>query len=186
MFRRRAGTPASPPDSFEADALSFIDNLYGTALRLTRNRADAEDLVQETYFKAFRSASQFQRGTNMKAWLFTILHNSYRNMQRHAVRDPIQVDSELVERASASGASEAESPESLLTRATLDADLQAALDALPDAFREAVWLRDVQEFSYAEIASMLDVPIGTVMSRISRGRRQLYDRLAAKPVRTPA
>jgi RNA polymerase sigma-70 factor (ECF subfamily) len=186
VFRRRAGQPAVPPDSFEADALSFIDNLYGTALRLTRNRADAEDLVQETYFKAFRSASQFERGTNMKAWLFTILHNSFRNMKRHAVRDPIEVDSEVVERASAASGPEAESPESMLMRATLDVELQAALDALPDAFREAVWLRDVQEFSYAEIARMLDVPIGTVMSRISRGRRQLYDRLATKSVRTSA
>jgi RNA polymerase sigma-70 factor (ECF subfamily) len=150
--------------------------LYGTALRLTRRPADAEDLVQDTYLKAFRSAGQFQRGTNLKAWLFTILHNTFRNMRRHDGRSPIDVDSEYVEQAPSRGANDY-SPEELLTRATLDADLQQALDGLPEAFRQAVWLRDVEELTYAEIANVLDVPIGTVMSRISRGRRALYERL---------
>jgi len=164
-------------EAFAADALSYVDSLYGTALRLTRRPQDAEDLVQETYLKAFRASRQFERGTNLKAWLFTILHNTFRNMRRHDVRNPVDVNSETVEQA-ADLAGEEHSPEQLLTRDTLDADLQAALDALPDNFRQAVWLRDVEEFPYADIARMLDVPIGTVMSRISRGRRLLYQRLA--------
>jgi RNA polymerase sigma-70 factor (ECF subfamily) len=193
VFRRRATSSESSPDgsspaedhgsagsdeAFAREALTYVDSLYGTALRLTRRPADAEDLVQDTYLKAFRSASQFQRGTNLKAWLFTILHNTFRNMLRHAGRNPVEVDSEFVEQAPAHAATD-HSPEELLTRATLDADLQAALDALPDAFRQAVWLRDVEELSYAEIAQVLDVPIGTVMSRISRGRRALFERLQA-------
>jgi RNA polymerase sigma-70 factor (ECF subfamily) len=153
-----------------------VDSLYGTALRLTRRAADAEDLVQDTYLKAFRASAQFQRGTNLKAWLFTILHNTFRNMRRHGGRDPIDVDSEVVEQAEAVGGQQ-QNPEQLLARATLDVDLQAALDELPEAFRQAVWLRDVEEFTYAEMAAMLDVPIGTMMSRISRGRRALFDRL---------
>ena len=174
-----AGVPGAE-DPFTQEALSYVDSLYGTALRLTRKAADAEDLVQDTYLKAFRSSSQFARGTNLKAWLFTILHNTYRNMRRHDGRNPVEVDSEVVESAQSTDASgvASETPEQLLTRATLDADLQAALDGLPVAFRQAVWLRDVEEFSYAEIAAMMDVPIGTVMSRISRGRRMLYERLA--------
>jgi RNA polymerase sigma-70 factor (ECF subfamily) len=162
-------------DEFTREALSYVDSLYGTALRLTRRPADAEDLVQDTYLKAFRSASQFRRGTNLKAWLFTILHNTYRNNRRHDGRNPVDVDSEFVDQAPQPA--HEYSPEQLLTRATLDADLQEALDALPEAFRQAVWLRDVEELAYAEIAAVLDVPIGTVMSRISRGRRALFERL---------
>src|SRR5687768_2235219 len=181
VFRRRS--PPSGPDATDADdpftteALSYVDSLYGTALRLTRRAADAEDLVQDTYLKAFRASAQFQRGTNLKAWLFTILHNTFRNVRRHDGRNPVDVDSEVVERAEAAGGQQ-HNPEQLLTRATLDTDLQAALDDLPAAFRQAVWLRDVEEFTYAEIAGMIGVPIGTVMSRISRGRRMLFDRLS--------
>jgi RNA polymerase sigma-70 factor (ECF subfamily) len=164
---------------FAQEALSHVDSLYGTALRLTRRPADAEDLVQDTYLKAFRASDQFERGTNLKAWLFTILHNTYRNTLRHKVRNPVDVDSDVVERA-ADVVSEDHNPEQLLTRATLDSNLQAALDGLPETFRQAVWLRDVEEFSYAEIANIIGVPIGTVMSRISRGRRLLYERLAEK------
>jgi RNA polymerase sigma-70 factor (ECF subfamily) len=183
VFRRRppasfdSAADADKDDGFTREALSYIDSLYGTALRLTRRPADAEDLVQDTYLKAFRAAGQFERGTNLKAWLFTILHNTFRNMRRHDVRSPVDVDSETVERA-VDVAAEEHTPEQLLTRATLDADLQAALDALPEAFRQAVWLRDVEEFSYAEIARIIGAPIGTVMSRISRGRRMLYARLS--------
>ena len=180
MAPRRPDTGAD--ETFARDALSYVDSLYGTALRLTRHVADAEDLVQDTYLKAFRAQAQFQRGTNLKAWLFTILHNTFRNRRRDAGRSPIDVDSELVERAIDTG-SIRHTPETLLTRATLDADLKAALDALPDGFRQAVWLRDVEEFSYAEIAGIVGVPIGTVMSRISRGRRMLHDKLmAARPI----
>jgi RNA polymerase sigma-70 factor (ECF subfamily) len=184
VFRRRP--PASPDgpvepgghdDKFAAEALSFIDSLYGTALRLTRRTQDAEDLVQDTYLKAFRARSQFEAGTNLKAWLYTILHNTFRNMRRHDGRNPIDVDSETVEQA-VDRLAEERTPEQLLTRATLGADLQAALDDLPESFRQAVWLRDVEEFSYAEIGRMLGIPIGTVMSRISRGRRLLYEHLA--------
>jgi RNA polymerase sigma-70 factor (ECF subfamily) len=169
-------------DEFTREALSYVDSLYGTALRLTRRPADADDLVQDTYLKAFRAASQFRRGSNLKAWLFTILHNTYRNMRRHDGRDPVDVDSEYVDHAPQRATEY--SPEQLLTRETLDADLQAALDALPEAFRQAVWLRDVEELTYAEIAEVLDVPIGTVMSRISRGRRALFERLQPARVTT--
>jgi RNA polymerase sigma-70 factor (ECF subfamily) len=169
--------------AFEADALALLDSLYRTALRLTHRPADAEDLVQETYLKAFRSADQFTPGTNLRAWLFTILHNTARNRARDRAREHVDIDSEAVERlataddAAGITAAIADTPESILLRDTLTPDLQAALDALPAAFRDAVWLRDVEEFSYAEIAQMLSIPVGTVMSRISRGRRLLFDRL---------
>ena len=168
-------------ESFSAAALSHIDGLYGMALRLTRRPQDAEDLVQDTYLKAFRAADQFERGTNLKAWLFTILHNTFRNKLRSNGRNPVDVNSETVERA-ADVAGDEHTPEQILARATLDVDLKQALDSLPEAFRQAVWLRDVEEFTYAEIASVLNVPIGTVMSRISRGRKMLYDQLAGTRV----
>ena len=171
-----AGSGGSDAEEFAQAALSHLDSLYGTALRLTRRAADAEDLVQDTYLKAFRASHQFERGTNLKAWLFTILHNTFRNVRRHDGRNPVDVDSEAVDRVAAD-LDGAQSPEQILTRATLDADLQAALDALPGTFREAVWLRDVEELSYADIAKVLDIPIGTVMSRISRGRRALFEAL---------
>ena len=178
----------APDPAFEADALAQLDSLYRTALRLTRMPADAEDLVQETYLKAFRATHRFEPGTNLRAWLLTILHNSARNRARDRARDAVTVDSQTVERAADVGpgaglAAPGDTPESLLLRDTLGSDLQAAIDALPGAFREAVWLRDVEEFSYAEIAAMLSIPIGTVMSRISRGRRMLFERLnRLKPV----
>jgi RNA polymerase sigma-70 factor (ECF subfamily) len=172
----------NPPGTFEAEALACVDSLYRTALRLTRVPADAEDLVQETYLKAFRAADRFQAGTNLRAWLFTILHNTARNRARDRARDTVTADSEVVDRADDSsrvwpGSSHGDNPETILLRDTLTPDLQAAVEALPDAFRQAVWLRDVEEFSYAEIAEMLAIPVGTVMSRISRGRRLLFDRL---------
>ncbi len=177
-FRRPSGRVPDPlhqngsETEFARAALAHLDSLYGTALRLTRRAADAEDLVQDTYLK-------FEAGTNLKAWLFTILHNTFRNIRRHDGRNPVDVDSEAVERA-VGDAPGTQSPEQILTRATLDADLQGALDALPDAFRQAVWLRDVEELSYAEMAKVLDVPIGTVMSRISRGRRALSEGLQTR------
>jgi RNA polymerase sigma-70 factor, ECF subfamily len=188
VFGRRSspggsGSSGAPDAQYESafaeEALSYIDGLYGTALRLTRKPQDAEDLVQDTYLKAFRASKQFERGTNLKAWLFTILHNTFRNMRRHDGRNPVDVNSETVELA-ADAAGDDHTPEQLLSRATLDSDLQEALDSLPDAFRQAVWLRDVEEFTYAEIAKIVDVPIGTVMSRISRGRKMLHDRLIDK------
>jgi RNA polymerase sigma-70 factor (ECF subfamily) len=162
-----------------AGVLAHLEQLYGTALRLTRNRADAEDLVQDTVVKALRFADRFTPGTNLKAWLYTILHNTWRNRRRDSARAPVDTDSAQVEEAASlpGGPAALETPERILLRDTLDADLQAALDALPETFREAVWLRDVEEFTYADIARMLDIPMGTVMSRISRGRGLLFKRL---------
>jgi RNA polymerase sigma-70 factor (ECF subfamily) len=179
MLRRRSpGNETS--DRFADEVMGFLEPLFATALRLTRNRSDAEDLVQDTFVKALRFSDKYQRGTNLKAWLYTILHNTWRNRVRDASRSTVDVDSEIVEDAAAhaGGPAEQETPERILLRGTLDADLQAALDSLPPAFRQAVWLRDVEEFTYAEIAEMLGVPIGTVMSRISRGRRLLFERLS--------
>lgn len=161
------------------DALHHVDSLYGAAMRLTRNPADAEDLVQETYVKAFRFSGQFERGTNLKAWLHTILHNTFLNLRRRAGRNPVAVDSEIVERSADDGDRVA-TPEQILMRNTLSVDLQRAIDSLPEVFRQAVWLRDVEEFSYAEIAEMLSIARGTVMSRISRGRRMLYQKLVGE------
>ncbi|HEX7485863.1 MAG TPA: sigma-70 family RNA polymerase sigma factor [Vicinamibacterales bacterium] len=180
--RRTQADDTDTGSAFERDALACIDGLYGAALRLTANPADAEDLVQDTYLKAFRSSTQFAPGTNLRAWLFTILHNTFLNRRRRAAKEPIAVEADEIERMAAALPGHPETPERLLLRETLDADLQAALDALPGAFRQAVWLRDVEEFTYAEIARMLEVPIGTVMSRISRGRRLLYERLSAETV----
>jgi RNA polymerase sigma-70 factor, ECF subfamily len=169
--------------AFESEALASLDSLYRAARRLTRAPADAEDLVQETYLKAFRAADRFEPGTNLRAWLFTILHNTARNRARDRARDTVAIDSEVVDRAAdapapiGGAAGPGETPESLLLRDTLGPELQAAIDELPEVFRQAVWLRDVEEFSYAEIADMLSVPIGTVMSRISRGRRLLFEQL---------
>lgn len=183
FFGRRRADAASWSDSdpFSAEALGLLDTLYGTALGLTRDPDRAQDLVQDTYLKAFRARDRFTAGTNLKAWLFTILHNTWRNRRRDHARSRIEFDSDAVNDAgeSATGPLAApDTPETLLVRAAFDAELKAALDALPQAFREAVWLRDVEELSYQEIADVLAIPIGTVMSRISRGRKQLHDRLA--------
>src|SRR6266540_3450365 len=180
MKTRQGLREVSP--AFEAEALAALDSLYRAALRLTRVPADAEDLVQDTYLKAFRAADRFQPGTNLRAWLYTILHNTARNRARDRARAAITYDSDTVDRAADAPPDMAvgrfvETPETALLRATLDPDLQVAIDALPDAFRQAVWLRDVEEFSYAEIAEMLSVPVGTVMSRISRGRHLLFEKL---------
>jgi RNA polymerase sigma-70 factor (ECF subfamily) len=159
--------------------MEFLEPLFATALRLTRNPADAEDLVQDTFVKALRFSDRFAAGSNLKAWLYTILLNTWRNRRRDAARNVVDVDTARVEAAEAAtdGPAALETPEQILLRASVREDLQAALDELPEVFREAVWLRDVEEFTYAEIAEMLGIPIGTVMSRISRGRRMLFDRL---------
>ena len=179
---RKGLHPVSP--AFETEALGSIDSLYRTALRLTHDRTDAEDLVQDTYLKAFRAAESFKAGTNLRAWQFTILHNTARNRIRDRAREAVDVDSEVVERAMTGDSgfgirdSQGDTPESLLIRETLAPELRQAIDELPAAFRQAIWLRDVEEFTYAEIADMLSIPIGTVMSRISRGRQLLFQRLS--------
>lgn len=180
--RRPTNSDAADEDEFSAAALDLLDSLYGAALRLTRNPDTAQDLVQDTYLKAIRARARFEAGTNLKAWLYTILHNTWRNRRRDGARSKVDFDSEAVEQAAEGTglgpATAADSPETLLLRATLDADLQAALDALPETYREVVWLRDVDELSYQEIATVVAVPIGTVMSRLSRGRKQLFARLS--------
>ena len=185
LFGRRRAESAPEGDPFAAEALILLDALYGTALRLTRDADRAQDLVQDTYLKAFRARARFTEGTNLKAWLFTILHNTWRNRQRDRARTRVDFDSEAVEAAAENvsdiRANAIESPEALLLRADLGVELKAALERLPEAFREAVWLRDVEELTYQEIARILEIPVGTVMSRISRGRRQLVQQLTAMP-----
>jgi RNA polymerase sigma-70 factor (ECF subfamily) len=185
--RRTDGSDAGVAD-FSSAALEFLDALYAAALRLTRNADQAQDLVQDTYLKAIRARESFASGTNLKAWLYTILHNTWRNRRRDSARARVEFDSDLVEQAADTSAADwptkqFESPETLLMRDSIDGDLQAALDALPESFREAVWLRDVDELSYQEIADTLAIPIGTVMSRLSRGRKQLYAALVARRTR---
>ena len=173
---------ADPPLP-QPDLVAAIPRLRRYARVLTGDATRADDLVQETLARGWEKRRLWAAGTDLRAWLFTILHNTARNRARDDAREHVDVDSEAVERAAGGGdavgisAAIAETPESILLRDTLTPDLQAALDALPPPFREAVWLRDVEEFSYAEIAQMLSIPVGTVMSRISRGRRQLFDRL---------
>ena len=194
MFSRQKPPPAreTEGDGFAGATLEFLDSLYGAALRLTRNADRAQDLVQDTYLKAIRARHSFAEGTNLKAWLYTILHNTWRNRQRDGARSRVEFDSEAAERsahlraerfggqADGGGAFVNETPESLLLRKTLNADLQAALDGLAESFREVVWLRDVDDLTYQEIADVLEIPIGTVMSRLSRGRRQLYEALTKR------
>ena len=187
--RKPSTNRETPDEGFAAATLEFLDSLYGTALRLTRNADRAQDLVQDTYLKAIRSERQFAAGTNLKAWLYTLLHNTWRNRQRDGARSRVDVDSEAVERSADLGAARyggqagdafRETPESLMLRESLDADLQAALDGMAEMFREVVWLRDVDELTYQEIADVLQIPIGTVMSRLSRGRKQLYQALTKR------
>ena len=173
------------PSSFADEALGYLDALYSTARRLTRNPAEAEDLVQDTYVKAFRHRGRFRAGTNLRAWLFAILHNTFLNDIRRRKGSPVEADGDASREADRFPAPGPSPEESLLARATAG-EVDAALAALPESFREAVWLRDVQELSYAEIAEILQVPQGTVMSRIARGRRLLHDRLAGSAIRTGA
>ena len=169
---------------FAAQAMEHMSSLYSGALRMTRNPADAEDLVQETYLKAYRGFGGFQEGTNLKAWLYRILTNTFINTYRAKKRRPDESDLDEVEdlylyrrlgglEAAAAGRS---AEDELLDHVT-DAEVKEALESLPDQFRVAVLLADVEGFSYKEIADILDVPIGTVMSRLHRGRKGLQKRL---------
>src|SRR6201996_3120765 len=164
--------------------MEYMGSLYSAALRMTRNPSDAEDLVQETYLKAYRSFGSFQEGTNLRAWLYRILTNTFINSYRAAQRPPEQADVEDVEdlslykRLAGSGGSEpGRSAEDEALERFTDEDVKAALEALPENFRMAVLLADVEGFSYKEISEITDVPIGTVMSRIHRGRRALQKTL---------
>jgi RNA polymerase sigma-70 factor, ECF subfamily len=175
---------AALKERFERDAVPLLNGMYSAALRMTRNPADAEDLVQETFLRAYRGFSGFREGTNLKAWLYRILTNTFINSYRKKQREPVTIPDENVEdwylfdRLAASNAEQ--SAETTVLEAMADEDVKAALDALPEGFRLAVLLADVQGFSYKEIADMLDIPIGTVMSRLHRGRKSLEKALWEK------
>lgn len=167
---------------FERDAMEYLDQLYGAALRMTRNAADAEDVVQETYAKAFASFKQFRPGTNLKAWLFRILTNTYINTYRKAQRRPQTSDDENVEdwqiaRAASHEATGLRSAEVEALDAMPDTQVVRALGSLSEDFREVVTLADIEGFSYKEIAQIMGTPIGTVMSRLNRARKQLRGQL---------
>jgi len=167
---------------FEVQALSYMDQLYAAALRMTRNPADAEDLVQETYAKAFAGQDKFTPGTNLKAWLYRIQTNAFINTYRKKQREPRLADAEVVEDWQLASAAEhqstglASAEESALD-AMGDEDVKRALAELSDDFRMAVYLSDVEGFAYKEIAQIMDTPVGTVMSRLHRGRRLLREKL---------
>ena len=185
---RVARSQAAPPEDeaalrsrFERDVLPLLPSLYGAGLRLTRNPQDAEDLVQEAYLRAYRGFSGFKEGTNLRAWMYRILTNTFINNYRKKQRQPVTVADEdiedwyLYDKLGESGV-EASAETEVLEKIP-DEDVQRALEDLPENFRMAVLLADVEGFSYKEIAEILDIPIGTVMSRLHRGRKALQKAL---------
>lgn len=167
---------------FERDAMQYLDQLYGAAMRMTRNPTDAEDLVQETYLKAFAAFDSFTDGTNLKAWLFRILTNTYINIYRKKQRQPYQTgtddltDWQIAEAESHTSRGLRSAEVEALDRLA-DADVVEALAAMPEDFRMAVYLADVEGFAYKEIAEIMETPVGTVMSRLHRGRKLLRELL---------
>jgi RNA polymerase sigma-70 factor, ECF subfamily len=170
--------------TFAEQAMPFMDGLYSAALRMTRNPSDAEDLVQETYLKAYRAFHTFQQGTNLKAWLYRILTNTYINQYRAKKRRPDETDLEEVEDlylyrrlGGLEGATAGRSAEDELLEHLTSEEVKEAIESLPEQFRMAVLLADVEGFAYKEIAEILDIPIGTVMSRLHRGRKAMQKQL---------
>nr|WP_306919606.1 MULTISPECIES: sigma-70 family RNA polymerase sigma factor [unclassified Arthrobacter] len=168
---------------FERDAMQYVDQLYSAAMRMARNPADAEDLVQEAYTKAFSAFHQYKPGTNLKAWLYRILTNTYINLYRKRQREPLQSNSDTIEdwqlaRAGSHTSSGLRSAEAEALDHLPDSDVKRALQAIPEEFRLAVYFADVEGFAYKEISDIMNTPIGTVMSRLHRGRKMLRDMLA--------
>jgi len=170
--------------SFAEQAMEHMPSLFAAAMRMTRNKADAEDLVQETYLKAYRAFGGFQEGTNLRAWLYRILTNTFINIYRAKKRRPDESNLEDVEDlylyrrlGGLEGAQAGRSAEDEVLDSFTEGEVKGALEALPDQFRMAVLLADVEGFQYKEIAEILDIPIGTVMSRLHRGRRALQKSL---------
>ncbi|MEJ5928409.1 sigma-70 family RNA polymerase sigma factor [Corynebacterium sp. H128] len=167
---------------FEEEALPLLDQLYGGALRLTRNPADAEDLVQETYIKAFKAFEGFKQGTNLKAWLYRIMTNTYINSYRKAQREPSQLPTEEITdyqlySTSSHQSAGLDSAEVQALKSLPDTDIAEAMNALTDEYRMVVYYADVEGLPYKEVAEILNIPIGTVMSRLHRGRKQLREAL---------
>jgi len=176
--------PSPPPRSpeerragFEREALVHLDALYRVALRLTGNASDAEDLVQETMLRAYRSWDRYTPGTNAKGWLLTILRHLFINEYRRRSRHPETVDVDTIEPFALFQEVQEEDPQGAFFDKIVDDEVLRAIDQLPEAFREAVTLSDVEGLSYEEVAKVLDVPVGTVKSRLYRGRRQLQAKL---------
>jgi RNA polymerase sigma-70 factor (ECF subfamily) len=179
--RRKAAVMADRA-TFETDALQYAPQLYSAALRMTRNPADAEDVVQETFLKAYRAFDTFEAGTNLKAWLYRILTNTYINRYRKQQRRPSEVelgelqDIYLYRRLGEVSGATPSAEESVLDQ-FIDSDIKDAMESLPEHFLLPVYYADVEGFSYKEIAGILDIPIGTVMSRLHRGRKALQKKL---------
>jgi RNA polymerase sigma-70 factor, ECF subfamily len=178
---RQAAQGHDLDERFEAEVMPMLPSMYSAALRLTRNPTDAEDLVQETFLRAYRGFAGFEPGTNLRAWLYRILMNTFINSYRKRQREPQTISEDEVEdwylySKMVDGGAEP-SAETSVIEALPDEDVQEALQSLPEQFRTAVLLADVEGFSYKEIAEIMDVPIGTVMSRLHRGRKALEKRL---------
>jgi RNA polymerase sigma-70 factor, ECF subfamily len=172
VSRETESAPQHSPEEFQEAALPYLDAVYRFAWRLSRDAAVADDLTQETFLQAWRSFSRFERGTNCRAWLFGILYFVWSHERRRRGREPVVYDDSIVE--AASPCSEPPIPDHLT-----DADVLAALDSLPRALRETILLTDVEGFTYREVSSLLEIPLGTVMSRLNRGRRLLRAQLAS-------